>query len=105
MDMGELARLMIEWEDGRKRLDVLESQITAAVLEHGKTVVVGNVAASYSKGRTTYDYAGAGKDAPEEAIQLCTEPTTDWRSVCALAHINPPVLKVTEPSVTVKIKE
>lgn len=104
MDMGELARLMIEWEDGRKKLDALESKITAAVLEHGKTVVVGNVSASYSKGRTTYDYAGAGKDAPEEVIQLFTTPEVDWKAVCNHAYINPPVLKVTEPSVTVKIK-
>lgn len=105
MDMGELARLMIEWEDGRKKLDQLESKITAAVLEHGKTVVVGNVAASYSKGRTTYDYAGAGMDAPKDVIQLFTVPDVDWKGVCSYANINPPILKVTEPSVTVKIKE
>lgn len=105
MDMGELARLMIEWEDGRKKLDQLESKITAAVLEHGKTVVVGNVAASYSKGRTTYDYEGSGQDAPEDIIRENTEPVVDWKAVCTQAHIQPWILKTTEPSVTVKIKE
>ena len=105
MDMGELARLMIEWEDARRKLDALENQITAAVLEHGKTVVVGNVSASYSKGRTTYDYATAGQDAPEDVIQLFTESVVDWKAVCNHAFITPPILKVSPPSVTVKIKE
>jgi len=69
MNETELAMKMLQYGDLKATLDVLEAQIKIAVLERGKTQTVGNVRASYSTGRKTYDYE-ATINAAESAGQL-----------------------------------
>jgi len=59
MNNSELAAKMLQWEEMQKAADELKSEIEAAVLEIGKTQNVGNVRASYSKGRKSVNYQKA----------------------------------------------
>ena len=58
-NMYWLAQAMLTWERSRRELDELEGKIKNAVLQLGKTQTVGNVRATYSKGRKSYDYRAA----------------------------------------------
>ena len=55
MNASELAIAMLNWEQKKNELDALELVIKAAVLEMGNTQTVGNVRATYSGGRKSYD--------------------------------------------------
>ena len=69
MDAAMLAEKMLEWRRLKLQFNEIEEQIKAAVLEQGKTVVVGDVRARYSKPRKTYDYeATARANAPDDII-------------------------------------
>ena len=109
MDASTLAAQMLDWESRKRELDKLESEIAATVLEIGKTQTVGNVRATYSAGRRTFDYETAAVEHPmvsEATISLFTETKviTDWKKICDHAGIDEvPVLKQTEPSVSVKL--
>lgn len=59
MDASTLASLMLDYEAAQRRADALRTQIEAAVLEIGKTQTVGNVRATFSAGRRTFDYHAA----------------------------------------------
>jgi len=90
MNASALAEMMLRWEKQRRLLDELEEAITEGVMELGKTQTVGNVRASYSAGRKSYDYqAGALSvivlDTPgsQNLIGRFTSPSVDWRGVCA----------------------
>ena len=56
MDMSYLAEKMLEWEKLQRRADELKAMIIDTVLHIEKTQTVGNVRASYNKGRKKYDY-------------------------------------------------
>ena len=103
MNASELASKMLEWEQARRALDVLEGEIKAAVLEIGKTQTVGNARASYSNGRKSYDYETAGAIAPPEIVAQHTKPVIDWRSVCKDAGIEDVPFKQSGPSVSLKL--
>ncbi len=133
MNASELAKKMLEWELKYRELDVIEQQINSTVLEIGKTQTVGNVRATYSKGRKKYDYENPGITAPQEIINkhshseieidwmevakeadYTTEMRenhtkkiifTKWAKVCKEAKIDPLVLEEGEPSVKVKLLE
>jgi len=105
MNSTELAHKMLQWEELIRKAQVLECEIAQAVLEIGKTQVVGCVRATYSKGRTSYDYETAGKTAPAEIIAQYTVPKTDWRKVCQEAGIEAPVAKQSPPSVRLKLQD
>lgn len=89
------------------KVSLLEAEIKTCVMEIGKTQTVGNVRASYSGGRKTYDYQTPALDAPVELISYHTKTetvvTTDWKAICNEAGIEPMVLSQTAPSVTVKM--
>jgi len=104
MDSSELALTMLRWEEAKKQLDELTAIIQAAVLAIGKTQVVGNVRATYSEGRKTYDYVKAGSSAPIDIINKHTVPSVDWRSVCQEAGIEAPFTQ-SPSSVTLKLQE
>ena len=104
MNPTEITRVMLEWEETRRKLDDLEGKIKAAVLEIGKTQQVGNVVARYYSGRTVYDYETAGQEAPPEIVAEFTRPVTDWRAVCREAGLEPPIAKRGKPSVTISLK-
>ena len=79
MDNSQLAALMLEWEATQRKADELAAQIKAAVLDIGKTQVVGNVRATFSAGRRTFDYRAA-IDAAEAAGQLEPGSLAPWES-------------------------
>lgn len=59
MDNSQLAATMLEWEATQRKADALAETIKGAVLTIGKTQVVGNVRATFSAGRRTFDYEAA----------------------------------------------
>lgn len=105
MNASELAQKMLEWEQLIDHVKLLEAEIKTAVLSMGKTQTVGNVRASYSGGRRTFDYETPGRAAPEPFIVEFTEMKfiTDWKSVCEKAGIEPVVLSQSEPTVSLKL--
>ena len=111
MDASQLATKMLEWEQHRRELDTLESEIKDAVLKMGKTQTVGNVRASYSKGRSAYDYETAiteaedrGEVAPE-AFGPFTTFQINYRAMCQELKIDAPIKSQSAPSVSIKLLE
>jgi len=128
MNTSELAQKMLTWETKKNELDALETEISTAVLEIGKTQNVGNVRATYSKGRNQYDYETPGKVATPDIVDLCstyeqvvdwvgmrplinpdviedftkTVQSVKWNEVCKRAKIEPLVVKQGTPSVKIK---
>ena len=106
-DMSALARDLLKWEQLRRQLDELEAAIKDTVLQIGTTQTVGNVRASYSQGRRTFDYETAGQKAdPGIIADYTTEElviNTDWRMVCDVAGIEPPVKSQSPPRVSLKL--
>ena len=107
MDASALARDMLKWEQLRRQLDELEEAIKDSVLQIGQTQTVGNVRASYSKGRKSYDYQTAADGHPmvsEATIALFTTPSVDWRGICKHAGIDDvPIKSQSGPSVSLKL--
>lgn len=79
MDNSQIAALMLEWEATQRKADELAAQIKAAVLAISKTQVVGNVRATFSAGRRTFDYRAA-VEAAEAAGQLEPGSLAPWES-------------------------
>ena len=77
MDASTLASLMLDYEAAQRKADALRTEIEAAVLEIGKTQTVGNVRATFSAGRRTFDYRAA-IDAAEAAGQLEPGSLGQW---------------------------
>jgi hypothetical protein len=50
---------MLDYEAMQRRADAIRAEIEAAVLALGKTQTVGNVRATFSAGRRTFDYQAA----------------------------------------------
>ncbi len=134
MNASELAKKMLEWELKYRELDILEQVIKSTVLEIERTQTVGNVRATYSKGRAKYDYETPGKNkAPASTISLNSEEReiidweglarsyapsktiiatftefsriVDWRKVCKDTNIEPLIVSQGEPNVRVKLLE
>ena len=119
MDPSTLAVKMLEWETTQRAADALRAEIEAAVLEVGKTQTVGNVRATYSAGRKSYDYeavvrAGMASNDPAEAEtwwNVKDENTQriekiDWKAVCDTMRVTMddiPLKSQSEPSVTLKL--
>jgi hypothetical protein len=84
MDASYLAKMMLDWEKVRRHLDELEEAIKDSVLQIGKTQTVGNVRASYSKGRKSYFYQEAIENLDLEPDVLVPFETVkvDYRSAC-----------------------
>lgn len=109
MNASELASKMLEWEQKKRELDALTAEIEAAVLEVQQTQTVGNVRATYSGGRKSYDYESAvlsrnnAEDAPVLQAHTVTVLQVQWKAVCdALGIVDIPFTQ-SEPSVTVKL--
>ena len=69
---------------------------------------MGNVKATYRKGRKKYDYkAGANKYPLNETLiekyTTIPEPRIDWRKICEHAEIKDVPFSISEPSVSVKL--
>lgn len=59
MNATELAQAMLKWEELQRQAKELEESICQAVLELGKTQTVGNVRATFSNPRKSYNYEAA----------------------------------------------
>ena len=105
MNSSELAQKMLEWEQAQTKADALALEIREAVLELGKTQTVGNVRATYSNGRKSYDYETGAVEHPaftHEFAQQYSKTSIDWRSVCKALNADAPFTEST-PSVTIKL--
>lgn len=108
MDKRALAQMMLDYEDLHKRLMELEQAISDSVLQIEATQQVGNVKATYRKGRKSYDYKAACKDAPDDVIEQYTKikKSTSWSKV-ATEGLGIPrkeiPFSVGEPSVSIKV--
>ena len=112
-----LAQYMLEWEMMKEELDAQEDDIKRIVLQLGETVTVGNVKASYSKGRTVLDYEGAvmlslsdysDKEMAvlekSKEVNSTVKTSISWKNVCEDMGIKLiPELSHSGPSVTVKL--
>jgi hypothetical protein len=107
MNPNDLAKLMLKWADLKKELDDIEDEIASAVLEIGQSKTVGNVIATYSKGRIEYDYETAVRkeNLPDVIISQYMEKVIDWRAIAKDRGIEPIVVSRRTASVSVRIKE
>jgi hypothetical protein len=108
VDLSVLAAEMLEWERKRAELDELEQSIRDAVFEIGKTQTVGNVRATYIKGRRFFNYQDAAQDHPmvsDATVELFTKlvKTTDWKGICEHAGIEDVPYTQGKPSVLLKL--
>jgi len=109
MDKSELAALMLQWESVQKRADKMKAAIADAVLQLEETQSAGNVRATYSGGRKTYNYQEAADGHPmvsEATVSLFTttpEPRTDWRGICKHVGVEDVPFTTSEPSVALKL--
>lgn len=113
LDLSALAATMLEWEQKKAELDDLEMVIKHDVMMVGKTLTVGNVRASYSGGRKTYNYqttAYASGATPDEIRGFTTQPpmpapVTDWKGLCESLGISKDetIHDKSKPTVTVKL--
>jgi hypothetical protein len=103
MDASEIAKEMLRWETMKKELDALTSIIQEEVLQMGKTQTVGNVRATYSAGRKTYDYHTAGAQADPEVWERHAIKSYDWKAICETAGITDIPFTQSEPNVSVKL--
>jgi len=106
IDMSALAKLMLDWEQVQQRADEIKEAIQDAVLQICKTQTVGNVRATYSAGRKSYDYREAADGHPmvsNATIGLFTTPSIDWRSICKHVGIEDVPFVQGDPSVSVKL--
>jgi len=109
MNDKELARKMLAYADAQERADRLRVVIESAVMDLQKTQTVGNVKATYRKGRKSFDYKSAAEEHPmvsDATIHLYTTqpaPKIDWRNICKHAGIEDVPFTIGKPSVTVKL--
>ena len=109
MDSAVLAKKMLKWRELKLEIEELEAEITEAVLEAGKTVVVGDVRARYRNPRKSYDYETPGRAAGDELIQQYTTTETvtktDWRAVCKAIGVSGIARVTGEPSVKIMLEK
>ena len=102
-----LPELMVTWKAKTAELKALEQQIAEQVMTLRKTQDVGDVRASYSAGRKSYDYPAACKDVPQEVLDAYTtiipeSRKVDYTALCKGEGIEAPYTQ-SEPKVTLKL--
>jgi len=103
---------MLEWQEAQAHADLLKMEIETAVLALGKTQSAGNVRATYSAGRKSYNYqagfeeavnAGLDPRALDPFITVIPETTRiDYTTACKTLEIAPPFTQ-SAPAVSLKI--
>ena len=106
---SDLAHALLDWETNRRELNALEVDITAYMLETGKSAQVGDVRATYYAGRKTYQWEQAARDHkfPYELLVQYEKPTYDWKGICEHLGITQENCPFTDtgPRVTLKLDE
>jgi hypothetical protein len=105
-DLSALATDMLKWERMKRGLDELGESIKDTVMQIGKTQTVGNVRATYSKGRKSYDYryaiTVAGYDSPSQ-LEPWRKVSYDYRAACKELEIEDVPFTQGDPSVSLKL--
>ena len=117
IDKARLARYMLKWEEKLIELQEIENLIINSVLLLKQTVDTGNVRATYSGGRKTYQYQDAVNvelmslgensnaliDVIEDNSTTETVTKTNWKAVCDDFGIDDIPFKQSQPSVKLKL--
>ncbi len=103
--VGSPAYLAARYAALTAELQEIEHILTKKAMDAGKSMDFGPVSIKYTKGKKTYDYETPGQEAALDIINACKETKVDWRRVCTAANIAPDVLKVSEPTAKIKVKE
>jgi hypothetical protein len=109
LNPSELAQAMLDWEQKRAELDAIEAKIKGTVMQMQKTYTVGNVRATFSQGRKTYDYEEAAQKYSyiranfSEVVEKHKSWKVDWKSVCDEIEVEDIPFDQGAPSVTLKI--
>jgi hypothetical protein len=105
MDKTELTKKMLEWEEKKKELNILEKEIQEEVFLMRETFRAGNIIAKFSKGKKTYDYEAVGQDAPEKLIEENTEVVEkiNWKAICDAMGINKKIIPFKDGTSSVKL--
>lgn len=105
-----LAQKLHQWGELKRQLDSLEADIQAEVLELKQSQSVGDVVATYTIGRGSYNYEEIVRKvgASKVIIESHSKYVTDWKAVCEEIYI-PPEVKAEyytpgTPSVRLKLK-
>jgi hypothetical protein len=105
MNATELAQKMLQWHEIISQAKALEKEICDHVLTLEKTQTVGDVRATYSKPRTTYDYEAAIKAEGVTDTQLrpYLKTSYDYKTACEEFSIKDIPYKTGQAKVTLKI--
>jgi hypothetical protein len=102
---------MLAWGELQEQAAQLEAEIKAAALEIGKTVTNGNVRATYSNPRKTYQswddsVMEAEPDGLDPKVYEVVTVTTDWQKAATDYKIERKawVDETAKPSVTLKLQ-
>jgi hypothetical protein len=103
-----LTELMIRYEGLKKACDALEASIKEEILKLGKSQSVGNVKATFTKGRKTINYQAIAEPlAPIEIVDKYTSKKVDWRKVFGEIDAENDIIEanttIGDPSVSIKI--
>ena len=104
---SDLAHALLDWETKRRELNALEVDITAYMLETGKSAQVGDVRATYYAGRKSYNYEQAVKNynVSQEVLDLYRKPVAyDWKAICEGTGIEDIPFDDSGPRVTLKLE-
>lgn len=107
MNASELAQTMLAWEELMVQAKALEDQIKEVVLSLEKTQVVGNVRATYSTGRKSYQYEDAWREHGLDTgldIEDYEKISYDYKKACEDGGLDVPFTQ-SDPSVLLKLQE
>ncbi len=106
MKSSQLASLMLDWENAQTKADSLAQQIREEILKLGKSQTVGNVVATYRKGTTSYDYETPARATiqPDILADKYSKLVYNFREACIDNNIEPLVIGIGDPSVSLKLK-
>jgi hypothetical protein len=117
MGRSELAILMLQWEDAKRKADDIASIIETTVMAIAESVTVGNVKAKYSKGKRMLDYGLACQgsecyadevgnfttEIPEQTTITPAHTQVDWKGLAKALGVDPVTTKPGTPSVKLEV--
>ena len=103
---SDLAHALLNWETYRREMNAIESDITAYILDKKKSAQVGDVRATYTAGRKTYQWEQAARDHgfPPGLLDQYEKPAYDWKGMCEHLGITQDNCPFTGPTPGVSIK-
>lgn len=105
MKSSAFAALVLDWEDAQRKADQIKALIVEETLKEQKSQKIGNVKVTYTKGRTTYDYETPTKNFGSKFLDDYVSVVYDYRKACIDNKLEPIIVSVGEPSVSIKLVE